>query len=440
MSECLPAHDWGATEAWLSTFYPFQVEWLLEPGRRAICVKARQIGWSHTTAAIAVIWAAFFGETVTVISIGQLESSEVLDKCARHAGVLEELGSAMARPRKAPNSTEIHFPSGGRIIALPSTGGRSFTGHVILDEYAYQEQDEKVWDAAAAVTMLGFKLRVISTPNGVGNDFYNVWTSAPSFERHEIDIDKAISQGFPVDMEDCWALAKGDPRIFDQLFRCKFLDNEQQYIPDDFIKLATKEGSPPNGVEHYAGLDIGETRDRTVLSIIRKIGMQRALIHIESHNRTDDALLDQLATKAYGTLYNARRLCGDATGLGTFPAKRWEQKYTSRFEGIQFDSAIKEDLATRLYDTMANGDLWLPKKYTQNGLDEAALLRDDIAAIRRLVTKSGHVRYDAKHTRAGHADRAWSLMLGLHAAGGVEAHKGRSGGTRAIAAEGAGGF
>src|SRR5690606_20442084 len=93
----LPGNEYAALTAWLSTFYPFPLEWLLDDSRRAICNKARQIGMSHTTSAISVIWGAFHGELTTVVSIGETEAKEVLDKAKRHIGVLNALGSKMAR-------------------------------------------------------------------------------------------------------------------------------------------------------------------------------------------------------------------------------------------------------------------------------------------------------------------------------------------------------
>lgn len=415
----LPERELAALEAWLGVFYPFQQGWLLEPAAYAICNKARQIGLSHTGSAIGVLWGAFHGELTTIISVGDRESAEVLDKARKHASILTRLGSRMAQTGKRDNATELSFASGGRIIALPSTGGRSFTGNVFLDEYAYQQHAAKVWDAAGAVTMLGdFRLRVISTPNGVGNEFHELWgkAAAPSFgwKRHEIPIEDATAQRYPVDLKKCWTLAKGDPRIFDQLFHCKFLDNELQYIPGEFISRATVDRIDQDG-DVFAGLDIGETRDRTVLVLLRKNGARKSIFHVESHKRTDDALLDALVGKAFG-FHRAKRLCADATGLGSMPATRFSQRYGSKFEPVDFTLTTKEEMATGLYSALAEEELKIPRQLPVSGEDEAALLREDMAAIRRVVSEAGNVKYTAPRTDAGHADRAWSAMLALRAA------------------------
>lgn len=396
---------------------------MLDPANSAICNKSRQIGLSHTASAVGVIWGAMHGETTTIISVGELESREVLDKARKHSQVLCGLGSRMARPGRRNNDTELSFASGGRIIALPSTGGRSFSGNVFLDEFAYQPRAAKVWDAAAAVTMLGGRLRVISTPNGVGNDFEELWSKVKNGELkgwspHEITLEDAMAQGYPVDLEKCWnQLAKGDPRLFAQLFRCQFLDNELQYIPSDLFARVFRERPSKDEGMCFGGLDIGETRDRTVLTILRRFGNERRLVHIESHKRTDDALLDDLVAKAFGPPYNCRRLAGDETGIGSMPAKRYRRQYGSRFEPVWFTNDVKEDLATGLYDVVSTENLIIPASYLFNGEDEIPLLQHDVYSIKRMVTEAGNVRYDAARTSKGHADRAWSLMLALHAAG-----------------------
>jgi phage FluMu gp28-like protein len=382
-----------------------------------------------------VLWGAFHGELTTIISIGELESSEVLDKAKRHAGVLAGLGSAMAAPVRQ-NAETLTFASGGRILALPSTGGRSFTGNVFLDEFAYQEHPKKVWDAAAAVTMLGGRLRVASTPNGIGNDFHSLWKRATDpalgWKQHEIALEHAIAEGYPVDLSKCWTLAKGDPRLFDQLFNCKFLDGSAQYIPTALIDAASVTDLYTYEGEYFAGLDIGRTADRTVLVVLRKRpDEQRFLAWVASCKRTDSDALEALVEWCF-QVFKPRRLCVDSTGLGAFPAERMQKKHgRQRVEPIVFSQPVKEDLATTMYSAFAEDTLKiakttdairLPRETPRSLLRDiepraAERLREDVCAIRREVTSAGNVRYDAPHTDEGHADSAWALALALHACG-----------------------
>jgi phage FluMu gp28-like protein len=434
----LPENEWAATRAWLHTFYPFQLEWLLDPARFAVCNKSRQIGMSHTTAGVVVLWAAMLGETTTLISIGQREADEVRDKAEKHAKALVALGSTWAQCRS--HGEQLRFASGGRIIAVPSSsGGRSFSGNVFLDEFAYLERPAEIWDAAAAVTLHDGKFRVGSTPNGVGNDFYNFWTKAhqnAGWHKHEFPLERAIAEGMRVSIDDCWRMAKGDPRIFDQLFNCKFLDGELQYIGSDLIEAASVNDLYTFEGDYFGGLDIGRSADRTRLVVIRKRPDEHCVLSwVFGCKRTDSDALEELVAVAFH-IFKLRRLCVDSSGLGAFPAERMQKRHgRTHVEPVVFTQPVKEDLATTLYSSFAekslsiaktDAALRLPYELPRQVLDIATKylvpraaeeIRTDVSSIKREITSAGNVRYDAPHTDEGHADSAWALALALHACG-----------------------
>lgn len=411
----LPDHESAALSAWVGTFYPFQREWLLDFHRFSLVNKSRQIGASHTYAAQAVLWGVFLGETTTVISVGEREALEVADKAKRHASVLVSLGSAMASATRS-SAQEVRFSSGGRVVALPnSSGGRSYSGNVLLDELAYYPRPELTWDGAAAVVMHGYRLRGFSTPNGVGNFWHDLWVKGPElgYKSHEITIDQAREDGLQVNEDELWRMARGDKRLFDQLFRCKFLDGVNQLVPHAAIEQCRVESTfkaPHEGV-CYAGLDLGRTADRTELVIVRIApdtdGTPRAwLQHIETRKRTQDAEIDRLVALALAPPFSCRRVAIDATGMGAFPAERLQARYGQlTIHPVTFTQQSKEEMATTLHHAFAKGWVRIPRSEEQ--------LADDVAAIRREVTAAGNVRYDAPQTARGHADSAWALAMAL---------------------------
>lgn len=420
----LPENESKAIAAWSQTFYPFQQRWLWEPERFAICNKSRQTGFSHTTGALGVLWASAFGETTTFISVGEREALEVFDKAQRHSALLEKLGSRWGKSRKSGG--ELHFASGGRVIALPRSGGRGFSGNVFLDEWAYGERTQQVWDAAAPVIMHGYRLRVASTPDGVGNMFHELWTedrASKGWAGHEIPLQMALDDGMDVSLDDCWRMARGDPRLFDQLFNCKFLDGEFQYIPTSAVDECTHDNLYLPSGEYYAGLDVGLENDLTALVVLRRAPNETAsLVQLRTCKRTDQEMLDKLVYEAFAR-FNLRRLAVDATGLGSFPAKALQKRYGwSRVEPVVFTVKSKEDLATTAHSYFVNGLIRIPRtraalKDPDSDHDAADMLRQDVCAIRREHTSAGNIRYDAARTENGHADRAWALFLALHAIG-----------------------
>ena len=225
LRQILPKSESAAIERWVGSFLPFQRTWLLDWHRFALALKARQLGASHSYAGTAAIWA-LLGESTMVVSVGEREAAEVLEKAYKHATALHELGSERAKVVRR-NAKEMVLASGGRVLALPATsGGRGYSGNVILDEFAYHADPERVWDGAGAAALHNGRIRVISTPNGAGNLFHKMWSEPAAHEGyalHKVTIEQAIDEGFPVDMEACWRMARGDSRVFAQMFQCEFL-------------------------------------------------------------------------------------------------------------------------------------------------------------------------------------------------------------------------
>lgn len=411
LRENLPRSEWAAFSAWFTTFLPYQLEWILDASRLAMYLKARQIGISHATAGAVVLWGAALGETTTVISLGQREANEVLDKAHRHAQALVALGSNWARCTR--KGDEINFGNGGRIIAVPSSsGGRSFSGNVFIDEYAYLgTKAAMVWDGAAAVTARGYRLRVVSTPNGIGNAFHNLWTNPEAckgWNQYTCTLQRAIAEGCDISADDMWKIANGDPRLFAQLFECSFLDGTQQYIPTELIHAAISDADDAwaEGVA-FAGFDVGITNDLSCIVVLTQTENARVTVRsIWTGKRTDWQEQQRIVGETIQK-WGVRRLCVDATGLGHGMAQALQQRFgRQRIEPVVFTQQSKEKLATDLYQAFADSMIIIPR-------DEA--LMKDISAIRRIVTAAGAIRYDAAHTAEGHADRAWALALAIAA-------------------------
>jgi len=420
---------------------------MLARDKRASCLKARQIGFSHTTGGSGVIWGAFHGELTTIISKGANESEEVLEKARRHASVLRRLGSRLATLTK-DRANEIAFASGGRILALPSTGGRGYTGNLILDEFAYHEHAEETWDAAVPAMRLGhFRLRVISTPNGVGNTFANhidaIRTGKLKSTRlFEVPLEVAERDGYPVNWEQCWEDAHGDPRLFEQMYRCSFLDNTFQYIPTEAIEACAAKHYDVDDLghgEYYAGLDIGREADLSVLVVLKVVKRVAYVVHVRVMKRTEFAEQERAVDEVFAR-YNLRRLCIDETGMGKAPAENIKKKHSERVdvawrrprvEPISFTVSTKETLATGLFSAMAGvrgeadskNRLRLRLPPTDAILIDSlpgtvAAFKKELASIQRKITSAGNVVYTTPRTEEGHGDRAWALALALHASSG----------------------
>jgi len=154
---------------------------LVYSGIQMLCIlKARQIGVSWLLAAYALWKAMFFpGSLVILLSQGQTEAQELLDKCRR---IHRRLPPWMQVYVGKDNTDELEFTKlGSRISALPSTerAGRSFTATLIIcDEHAFHPYAEGNFAAMEPTINNGGQIVSCSTANGVGNFFHKTYTEA----------------------------------------------------------------------------------------------------------------------------------------------------------------------------------------------------------------------------------------------------------------------
>ena len=433
----LPEREWAAVEPWLGHFYGFQAQWILSEARFAALIKSRQIGASHTFAGWAVL-RALLGECTTVVSVGEREALEVIAKAQKHASALVALGSAWAIAKS--KSGELTFQTGGRILALPaSSGGRGYSGNVIVDEFAFAPNAAQIWDAASGAVMHGYKMRVMSTPCGASGEFYKLVTDSKQNAGWAIwrtTVDDAIREGMHVDLAECWSMARNDRRVFDQLFRCSFLNSDEQYLSNEIVEAAIQADGDVGAthhelvgrLRHYVGIDVGLINDCTAIVVVAQDVQTNKcwVVDVVAITRRD---WGQIQTTIEGVIeqFNPRCIAVDSTGLGLVPTQLLQKRFGRRVVGVNFSRPIKAELATGLFQALADGMLKL-----QNRRD----LVSDLYMLKRIVSSNGSVTFDADHDENGHADRAWALALAIYGIGRRSGQIVATGGTGNLAVPG----
>ena len=151
---------------------------------------------------------------------------------------------------------------------------RGFSANVLLTEFAFFEQPEVTWRAILpSITnpLRGGpkKVRLITTPNGIGNKAHDLWVKnfqperktkeagrrkrlarqrprthsfflhPSSFKRRSgpatsLTSTRAIAEGLPVQLDQLMA-ALDDPEGWAQEFECQFLDVQSVLLPYELI-------------------------------------------------------------------------------------------------------------------------------------------------------------------------------------------------------------
>lgn len=193
-----------------------QKKWVADKADVKIAEKGRRTGFTFGEAADDVLIAASAreagGDNVYYIGTTLDMAREYIDACGRWAVGLNyaagEIGEVLIDEVDETTGTTRHiksfridFPSGFFILAL-SSRPRSLRGRqgvVVIDEAAFQDDLDGLLTAALALIILGSKVRIISTHNGVENPFNQLIEECRArrlpYSVHKCTFDDAVKEG-----------------------------------------------------------------------------------------------------------------------------------------------------------------------------------------------------------------------------------------------------
>ncbi|MCL1962355.1 MAG: terminase family protein [Desulfovibrionaceae bacterium] len=403
----------------------YQRRWLLDDSRFKIAMFARQCGKTFTSTLeialdVARAEAAGRRERWVILSRGERQAREAMNEGVKlHLRAMQAGFREFDAPFDASiRSLEVETPGGSRITALPANPdtARGFSANVLLDEFAFHQDSRAIWRALfPVISKPGLKLRVISTPNGKGNKFYELMTGVgDGWSRHSTDIYQAVADGLPRDIEQLRKGA-GDEDLWAQEFELKWIDEASAWL--SFELIASCEDALAGAPQHYTGgpcyvgVDIGARKDLFVIWVIEQVGdvyWTREIIERKRAKFSDqDALLDEVFAR-----YRVLRVCMDQTGMGEKPVEDAQRRHgTTRVEGVLFTAPNKLTLATGGKEAFEDRRIRIP--------EGNAVLRADLHKLRKETGPTGTPRFVAERDGAGHADRTWACFLALNAAGGA---------------------
>jgi phage FluMu gp28-like protein len=403
---------------------PYQERWVKDDSKLKIVVKARQTGFSFAAALRAVLACLERRTTWIFLSKGERQSRLLMEKVQDHVqaiGLAAQLIEKDFMEGATVKQLEVRFPNGSVIYGLPANPetARGFTGNVTLDEFAFHADAEKIYTALFPSITRGFKLEVISTPNGQSGKFFELAKEAglvPGFARrpgtpwssHRVTLDEAIAQGLSIDRE---ALRAGlDDQAWAQEYCCEFVSTAAQWIPPELwqMNVSTEASLEPVLTlpgTLYAGWDIARRRDFSVIWLLEQVGdvsWTRGVVTLKNLP-TPDQIHEARALMPF-----IRRLAIDQSGMGLAIFEELQREFPGQVEGVQFTQPVKEALAVRVKQRMENHLLRLP---------DVEEIRQSFMSLKRLLTATGLVRFDSEHdTKYGHGDHFWACALAEAAA------------------------
>ena len=404
---------------------PYQRRWIADDSRFKIGMFARQCGKTFV-ATLEIVLDSLAAEARgerrrwVILSRGERQAKEAMEEgVKRHLTAHQIACEILEKPFDATvKALEIVLPGGSRITALPANPdtARGFSANVLLDEFAFHADSRKIWQALFPVISAGHRLRVISTPNGKGNKFYELMTAADlgqTWSRHVVDIHAAIADGLPRDAAELEA-GLNDADAWAQEYELQWLDEASAWLSYDLIDGVEADGAgDPAGYRGglcFVGVDIAARHDLFVIVVFEAVGDVLWLRELVARQRISFAEQDALLAEVFRR-YRVIRCCMDQTGMGEKPVEDAIRRHgRTRVEGVLFTAAAKLSLATVGKEAFEDRKLRLP-------VGDAAL-RADLHKLQKVTSPTGAPRFVADSDASGHADRAWALFLALHAAKG----------------------
>jgi phage FluMu gp28-like protein len=341
-----------------------------------------------------------------IVSASEKNAQDVLDKVKRWHRIATDAGLTLKLT--TDSKSEVAFEHGGQILSLaqnPRTV-RGFAGNVYLDEAAHHRDDKAIYTAILPAISHGYRLSILSTPLGQSGLFFDVWSDPktyPDYERHAVDINAAVRDGLPMDVD---LLRRNlDDESWRQEYLCEFIDEASSYFPFTLLRQNIGEPGRDSGV-CYLGADVGRKRDLTCIYVVRKLtDGHLEVIASDTMQGVPFAAQRERIVEMWKQ-HQVQRGCMDATGMGMQLAEEMSASH-GMMESVTFTAEVKEKLATAMKRMFEARRITIP--------DDRDLI-NDIHSVRKLVTPSNNIRFDADRTEKGHADRFWALALAVHAA------------------------
>lgn len=169
----------------LFNLYPFQEKTLAELAEHDynIILKARQLGISTLTAGYA-LWLMIFKNDTNVLVIATKQ--DVAKNLVTKVRVMYDNLPSWLRGNEKPtanNKLSLELENGSKIKAVSSASdsGRSEAlSLLIIDEVAFIDDNKvrPIWASSQQTLATGGKAILLSTPNGTGNFFHQIWTES----------------------------------------------------------------------------------------------------------------------------------------------------------------------------------------------------------------------------------------------------------------------
>lgn len=414
-------------------FLPYQTAWLKDTSRFKILEKSRRIGGTYMQSYEDVRDLIQMKDLPKVFfsSADMTAAAEYIDYCAKWAKVFniaaQHKGLELLDEEKDIKTYTVEFSNGKKIHALSSNpkAFRSKGGKLVLDEFAWHDNPDKMWAAARPITTWGYPVRILSTHAGINSKFNRFIKSIKSgkmkWALHSVPIQRAVADGLAdkilrktltAEEREAWLQeereAVADENSWLQEYCCIPTDENSAFLTYEMLFAIEREGLHKNLGEVtgdlFLGYDVARRSHGSIIYVLEQLG--HLLFARARHDLSGKTFKEQKQV-LFPLLEHPkmRRACIDETGIGMQMAEEAQEEFGKfKVEAVNFaGSNVKNDLAYGLYTEVEDKTIFV---------EPSEVARESLHSVRKIVTAAGNIRFDAVATeKSGHGDDFWALAL-----------------------------
>ncbi len=393
-------------------------------------LKSRQIGLTYYFAFEAFEDAILTGDNQIFLSASK-KQSEIFKNYIRMFAL--ELGEVDLKGKDdliLSNGAELRF------LSTNSRTAQGFNGHLYIDEVFWIPRFKELDDLAGGMSMHDkWRTTYLSTPSSVAHEAYPKWSGTKEqnidithkalkngalgvdgIYRQMITVDDAIDGGADFFNLDRLHMKYPDKEVFDNLLRCKFLDDSSSVFSlkqlmsckmdsDTWADVNDSNPRPAGNKPVWVGYDPSGMDDEAAVVVALPPDNPRGAFRLIEKLRLKGASYEEQAQiiKDLTEKYNVAEIAMDTSGIGE-PTAQLVEVFFPRVHRIIYSIQTKNEMVYKAREVIGKGRLLF------DGLWDDVV--HSFLMIKRSVTpRSGQMTFTAKRNKQNsHADVAMAIM------------------------------
>jgi len=393
-------------------------------------LKSRQIGLTYYFAFEAFEDAVLTGDNQIFLSASKKQSEIFKNYIRMFAAKIGEV--------ELKGKDEIQLSNGATLYFL-STNSRTaqgFHGHLYIDEVFWIPRFKELDELAGGMSMHdNWRTTYLSTPSSTTHEAYVKWTGTKdqkidishkalkngalgvdAIYRQIITVDDAIAGGANFFNIDRLHMKYPDKEVFDNLLRCKFLDDSSSVFglkqlmackvdAGDWSDVSLDKTMPVGNHPVWIGYDPSGVGDEAAVVVAMPPPNPRGAFRLIEKLRLQGASYEQQAQviKDLTEKYNVAEIAMDTSGIGE-PTAQLVEAFFPRLQRIIYSIQTKNQMVYKAREIIGAGRLLF-----DGGWDD--VIHSFLMIKRQITARSGQMTFTAKRTKENsHADLAMAIM------------------------------